>query len=83
MTDKNIRRKRRRWKKRSKKLILIILVAVSVTLTALKLLNVISIPWIWVFSPLWISFTLSFLLMASLYAFFIISSHIRKKRKGE
>jgi len=35
----------------------------TILFIALKLLNVISWPWIWVLSPLWISFTLVVLLL--------------------
>jgi hypothetical protein len=51
-----------------------IILDVSVILIALKLLNLLSWPWIWVLSPIWISVSIFAIIVGILILFAIIEA---------
>lgn len=55
--------------------------ALTLLLIAFKLTGVISLSWIWVLSPIWITTALLFLIFVVLVLVIIISDHNKEKRR--
>lgn len=60
----------------------IFIIGVIVTILVLKLTNVITIPWIWLLSPIWILFGIGFIFAIAVTLICLLQEYIHKKEKN-
>lgn len=60
----------------------IFIVGVIITILVLKLTNVITIPWVWLLSPIWILFGIGFIFAFVVTLICLLQEYIHKKEKN-
>lgn len=60
----------------------IFIVGVIITILVLKLTNVITVPWVWLLSPIWILFGIGFIFAFVVTLICLLQEYIHKKEKN-